>query len=286
MPRRHHGLRRQPARRQLGKLGRRFLYPRGSALLRRAAPPHARQSRDVRSQSRRLVYLSSTHVHFKPPVSGSPNRTSPPLHGVSFAVIDSAEASDRTVRRPEEDAEYARQFDLLAEMAPPGSWLVTHRPVWGILEGKEGEFQVENATYEAATEGSLKADYGLVLSGHIHVAESIAFDGRVGPAAATDLRQRRHGARRHSDGKPDRRCSSAIPTVDRSRDTVGVRFHDPGAERRSWIAIQRDKDGNPLFECVFDFRSRAAGSLRLDLTRKSLRPDADARGRTRMVATQ
>ena len=86
------------------------------------------------------------------------------LHGVSFAVIDSAEAAD-TSDTPEETAEYARQFDLLAEMTPPGSWLVTHRPVWGILEGKESEFEVENATYAAATGGSLKADYALVLSG-------------------------------------------------------------------------------------------------------------------------
>ena len=66
------------------------------------------------------------------------------LHGVTMAVIDSAEASDEK-SSPEEDAEYARQFDELAVMAPPGSWLVTHRPVWGILAGNQGEFQVENA---------------------------------------------------------------------------------------------------------------------------------------------
>jgi hypothetical protein len=98
------------------------------------------------------------------------------LFGITVAVIDSAEASDTTTT-PEEDAEYARQFDVLADLAPDGSWLVTHRPVWGILTGRDGEVQVENAVYEAATGGSLKADYGLVLSGHIHAAESIAFEG-------------------------------------------------------------------------------------------------------------
>ena len=82
---------------------------------------------------------------------------------------------------------------------------MTHRPVWGILEGKEREFEVENATYAAATGDSLKADYALVLSGHIHVAESIAFDDDFGPAAAAHLRQRRHCPRRRSDRKPDRR---------------------------------------------------------------------------------
>ena len=98
-----------------------------------------------------------------------------PVLGHSFAVIDSAEAADTKVT-PEEQAEYARQFDLLSKITPAGSWLVTHRPVWGILGGRIGEFQVENAAFEAATGGALKADYAIILSGHIHAAESIAFD--------------------------------------------------------------------------------------------------------------
>jgi len=61
------------------------------------------------------------------------------LRSVSSAVIDSAEAAD-TSDTPQEAAQYARQFGLLDEVTPSGSWLVTHRPVWGILAGNGGDF--------------------------------------------------------------------------------------------------------------------------------------------------
>ena len=73
-----------------------------------------------------------------------------PLLGPAFAVIDSAEAADES-DTPQETAEYTREFEVLGQIAQPGSWLVTHRPVWGILEGKQREFDVENATYAASS---------------------------------------------------------------------------------------------------------------------------------------
>jgi hypothetical protein len=172
------------------------------------------------------------------------------LPGVSFAVIDSAEAAD-TSETPEETAEYKRQFDLLAELTPPGSWLVTHRPVWGILEGKGSEFEVENATYASATGSSLNADFALVLSGHIHVAESIAFDEA-------------------SDRPPQLISGNAgtaldeIPTASPTAGELGdpavteaetlsafgfMTLEPSGAE---WIATQRDKAGKPLLGCVLE----------------------------------
>jgi hypothetical protein len=173
-----------------------------------------------------------------------------PLDGVIFAAVDSAEAAD-TNDTPEEAKEYGRQFDLLANTAPTGSWLVTHRPVWGILEGKEGAFEVENSAYEAATGGSLKADYGLVLSGHIHLAETLSFDD--------------------SSGRPPQIISGNsgtalddIPTASPSAGQLG----DPNVEEAetlsafgfltleviddTWLATQRDASGIPLQECVLD----------------------------------
>jgi hypothetical protein len=172
------------------------------------------------------------------------------LLGVSFAVIDSAEAAD-TSDTPQETAEYERQFDLLAEMTPPGSWLVTHRPVWGILEGKESEIQVDNATYAAATGDSLNGKYALILSGHIHVAETIAFDEAserppqlVSGNAGTAL-----------DDVP-----TASPTAGQLGDPAvteaetlaefGFMTLEPNDEH--WVATQRDTTGNPVFSCVLD----------------------------------
>jgi hypothetical protein len=169
------------------------------------------------------------------------------LPGVSFAVIDSAEAADES-DTPQEKAEYTRQFDLLAEMAPSGSWLVTHRPVWGILAGKEGEFQVENAAFQAATGGSLKADYELVLSGHIHVAESVAFDesserppqlvsGNAG-TALDDIPTASPAAGELGD-----------PAVTQAETLSAFGFMTFEPTDTGWVATQRDKQGNLLLIC-------------------------------------
>jgi hypothetical protein len=172
------------------------------------------------------------------------------LLGPTFAVIDSAEAADES-DTPQETAEYTREFEVLGQIAAPGSWLVTHRPVWGILKSKQREFDVENATYAASSGDSLKANYAVVLSGHIHVAETIAFDET-------------------SDRRPQLISGNAgtalddIPTASPSAGELG----DPAvaqAETLSafgfmtiepdgdvWIATQRDKNGNPLLNCILD----------------------------------
>ena len=190
------------------------------------------------------------------------------LHGVSFAVIDSAEAAD-TSDTPEETAEYARQFDLLAEMTSPGSWLVTHRPVWGILEGKDSEFQVENATYAAATGDSLKADYALVLSGHIHVAETIAFDeasdrppqlvsGNAG-TALDDIPTASPTAGELGD-----------PAVTEAETLSAFGFMTLEPNDEYWIATQKDKTGNPILECVLDLPDVGCEAPAADMKRPQL----------------
>jgi hypothetical protein len=170
------------------------------------------------------------------------------LPGVSFAVIDSAEAAD-TSDTPEETSEYARQFGLLADMSPPGSWLVTHRPVWGILAGEQTEFEVENATYAAATGGSLQANYGLVLSGHIHIAESIAFDENsdrppqlISGNAGTALDQIPTASPAAGE--------LGDPAVTEAETLSAFGFMTLEPDETGWIATQRDKQGNPLLECV------------------------------------
>ena len=171
-----------------------------------------------------------------------------PLNGFTFAAIDSAEAADQN-DTPEEAAEYARQFDRLAEITPAGSWLITHRPVWGILEGSKGEFEVENATYAAASADSLHADYGLVLSGHIHLAESISF--QESSARAPQLIVGNSGTA--LDNIP-----TASPTAGQLGDpsveeaetlsSFGFMTLEPAGQR--WLATQRNADGNPMLECL------------------------------------
>ena len=171
-----------------------------------------------------------------------------PVLGLSFAVIDSAEAADTTVTS-DEQREYARQFDRLSQIAPPGSWLVTHRPVWGILSGKSGEVEVENAAFEAATGGSLKADYGLVLSGHIHLAESIAFDA----SSDRPLQVISGNAGTALDDVPTASPTAGQlgdPTVAEAETLSAFGFLALERDEEHWMATQRDAKGDPLLECT------------------------------------
>ena len=182
-----------------------------------------------------------------------------PVLGLSFAVIDSAEAAD-TSATPEEQTEYARQFDRLSQIAPPESWLVTHRPVWGILSGKSGEFEVENAAFEAATGGSLKADYALVLSGHIHLAESIAFD----ESSDRPLQLISGNAGTALDDIP-----TASPTADQLGDPSVAEAETLSAfgfmtlerDGENWLAVQRDQNGDPLLGCILELPEMRCESI-------------------------
>lgn len=170
-----------------------------------------------------------------------------PLNGFTFAAIDSAEAADEN-DTPQEAAEYTRQFDLLAEITPSGAWLITHRPIWGILEGKEGEFQVENAAFEAASKGSLKADFGLVLSGHIHLTEALSFE--ASSARSPQLIVGNSGTA--LDDIPTASPAAGQlgdPAVEDAETLAAFGFLtlEPHGER--WLATQRDANGKPLRTC-------------------------------------
>lgn len=172
------------------------------------------------------------------------------VRGLSLAVIDSAAAADTTVS-PDGQTQYARQFALLAQMAPAGSWLVTHRQVWGILAGPEGEFEVENATYQAATVGALQADYALIVSGHIHLGETIAF-------AATADRPPQFVSGNAGTTLEDMPTASPTgrqlgdPAVVEAETVASCGFLTFEPLGDDWIATQRDAAGDPLLWCVLD----------------------------------
>lgn len=171
-----------------------------------------------------------------------------PLNGFTFAALDSAAAADED-DTPEEAKEYARQFGLLAEIAPEGSWLITHRPVWGILEGKSGEFDVENATYEAASRGSLEAEFGLVLSGHIHLAEALSFT--ESSARAPQLIAGNSGTA--LDNIPTASPTAGQlgdPDVEEAETLSSFGFLTLEPSGLHWTATQRDATGAPLLDCL------------------------------------
>ncbi|MCA9877761.1 MAG: metallophosphoesterase, partial [Thermomicrobiales bacterium] len=171
-----------------------------------------------------------------------------PLNGVTLAALDSAEASDDKTT-PEETKEYEREFGMVADFAPAGSWLVTHRPVWGVFTEEHHDVEGENAAYHAAIGDTLSANLDLIVSGHIHIAEALSFD------SASNLPPQLISGN----------SGTALDTMP-TGDPTGAELGDPELEEaeilssfgfltlepepEGWVATQRDAQGNPLRRCV------------------------------------
>jgi Calcineurin-like phosphoesterase len=115
------------------------------------------------------------------PVVGCQEYTPPyavPLGAVQLLVLDSANAPDETAPAALV-ALYQAQFAALREAATAASWLVTHRPLWGIGRPDEvverDKVITLNATLQAASAKTLASGIQLVLSGHIHFFQALSF---------------------------------------------------------------------------------------------------------------
>ena len=109
------------------------------------------------------------------------------LSGLALYVLDSATTSDRTAPFAEVAA-FRRQLDALIKTPPTGpAWIVTHRPIWGLVPvarvGPMAPFEVPiNATQQAAVRGRDLSAVRMVVSGHIHHFASFSFAGGDRPA--------------------------------------------------------------------------------------------------------
>lgn len=172
------------------------------------------------------------------------------LQGPTFAALDSAEASDETVK-PGEAEEYAREFATLTDLAPTGSWLVTHRPVWGILQSDHKDTQVANAAYEAATGDAFHGQYAMILSGHIHLAEAIAFDVKADRPPQIIAGNSGTALDNVPTGSPTAgELGDAEVEEAETLDAFGFLTLEPSAD--GWVATQRDAMGQPSLTCLLD----------------------------------
>jgi len=106
---------------------------------------------------------------------------------VTLYVLDSATTADRTTPFAAVAA-FRRQLDALTKTPPIGpAWIVTHRPIWGLVPvaraGPVGPFEVPiNATEQAAVRGRDLSAVRMVVSGHIHHFASFSFAAGERPA--------------------------------------------------------------------------------------------------------
>jgi hypothetical protein len=91
-----------------------------------------------------------------------------------FFVVDSSAALDprpSTRLTPAFRSDFAR----LRALSPATTWLVSHRPMWGIDAMLTGATLAINRTLEAAEGNARSLPIELALSGHIHLFEALSF---------------------------------------------------------------------------------------------------------------
>lgn len=127
-----------------------------------------------------------------------PIRVSPPMRlklgELDLISVDSSNAGDVFLYTLDSYVEqYRRVAAILGERRP--TWLVTHRPLWGVVRKSHGEvagnasYGFINVTQQAALAkvfpDGLPANVTAVLSGHMHRFQAIGFGDRRPPQIIT-----------------------------------------------------------------------------------------------------
>lgn len=168
-----------------------------------------------------------------------------------FVILDSSDAADECPQAGCDSKPYAEQF---AGMRPkPGTWLVTHRPIWGFTTAKSDSggrsLVIRNMTLQAALDnGKLPRNIDRVLSGHIHLWEALGFaDGRppqfVLGSGSTELA---HNIKESLIGQPIGGTTVASATIDHH---FGYTLFTPSKSGGHWKATYFDTGGKKKFAC-------------------------------------
>ena len=168
--------------------------------------------------------------------------------GLVLFVLDSGEAAD--IRAPASlVSRYAPEFARID--APPGAWLLTHRPLWAAARvGNAIGLSLvvnDNETLQAASGNALSAGIALVLSGHIHLFEALSFAdhrppqlvlGTAGSSLSEDIDANLVG----------RQIAGTTIAYARTAHVFGVTTME--RKDAGWTATLRNEDGRPLIACM------------------------------------
>ena len=110
------------------------------------------------------------------PTAACPEHMAPfsiPLQSLNLVVGDNVDVGETTLVEKAVPV-YAQEFADLAK-APSPTWLLMHRPIWGLVTGPLGLPAGGNLTLMAAGEHGIPSPVTLMLSGHIHTFEAINY---------------------------------------------------------------------------------------------------------------
>jgi hypothetical protein len=155
-------------------------------------------------------------------------------------VLDSSDAADAC---PCDAARFASEFASMR--AKPGTWLVSHRPVWGFRP----HHKTINETLQqalAAWGGKLPDGITLAVAGHIHVAEVLSFADKRSPqfvlgTGGTLLAGKIKG------NLAGQKIGGTTVAYGRADHRFGFAIFEPASG--GWSATFRDNRSRTLFGC-------------------------------------
>lgn len=202
-----------------------------------------------------------------------------PERTLRLALVDSAYGSDTAVtqwaavQRPT----YQRAQAMTEPKPGQDSWLLTHRPVFGIVSTQMAppgnpEWTPWSSLDQTAASQGLLANYGMVLSSHLHLAQAVQIPGQpgslvlgnggtlLGPTTGYSIPAT--GPLANPDGSPDVPGVTPYPTaIDEWTDVrFGFGIATPGARAGRWDIAQLGPNGQQFAQCSLRDRQLACRS--------------------------
>jgi hypothetical protein len=173
------------------------------------------------------------------------------LGALRLGVMDVADA-DEDRANPAQVALYREPFARILGQLDGQSWLVMHRPIWGVGAVRNGVATGNNPTLEAAVGDGLAGALGMLLAGHRHSFSAYNYDRTLPPQLITG----------HGGDDLDLRAPTepAGLAVGQAHIVSGInmpgRFGFVIAERGGarWSFTNRDVNGRIRATCVLDAR--------------------------------
>ncbi len=191
-------------------------------------------------------------------------------HTLDLEIIDSAYGQDGTVDAyaATQRSSYVAAASHVAKSRPDEAWLLTHRPIFGMISTQftDGGPVWTSADQAAASQGLL-GGFSLVLSSHIHVAQAVNIPGQPAQIVlgngATELDPTTgydtptYGPLSNVDGSALSPLATPYPAPTSTWTDVrfGYVIATPGARSTSWMFERRDQRGKPFASCAVAKRS-------------------------------
>ena len=186
------------------------------------------------------------------------------LGDLALYVLDSADTNDTSAPQAAVDA-FARQLDAVTPAPSQAAWIITHRPIWGLVTAASLEplGPVEapiNVTEQAAARGRALDGVQMIVSGHIHHFASYAF----GPSRPSQLVA-------GTGGDVADKGDSSRPRTDNARldglDASGFTFTQYGyllldRDGADWTGAFRDLDDKLVATCRLHERQLACQAVK------------------------